>query len=108
ERLPMRRSLTAGSCESEEAKPRPMREGLLGGVLVTAWPLLDVQERKAKLTYQGIKKFEGREFQVIRYRPKKGTDLAIRLYFEPETLRHAMTTYQVSIQAGIGANDVES
>jgi hypothetical protein len=37
-----------------------------------------------------------------------GGDLAIRLYFEPETFRHAMTTYQVSIQAGIGANDVES
>ncbi len=86
----------------------PLREGLLGGVLVTAWPLLDVQERKAKLTYQGIKKFEGREFQVIRYRPKKGTDLEILLYFEPETFRHAMTTYQVSIHAGIGANDVES
>ena len=86
----------------------PLREGLLGGVLTTAWPLLDVQERKAKLTYEGIKKFEGRELQVMRYRPKKSTDLEILLYFEPETFRHVMTSYQMSIRAGIGATEVES
>ena len=86
----------------------PLREGLLGGVLTTAWPLLDVQERKAKLTYEGIKKFEGHELQVMRYRPKKSTDLEILLYFEPETFRHVMTSYQVSIRAGIGASEVES
>jgi hypothetical protein len=73
-----------------------------------AWPLSDVQERKAKLTYEGIKKFEGRELQVIRYRPKKSTDLEILLYFEPKTFRHVMTAYQMSIRAGIGASEVES
>ena len=86
----------------------PLREGLLGGVLTTAWPLRDVQERKAKLTSEGIKKFEGRELQVIRYRPRKSTDLEILLYFEPETFRHVMTAYAMSIRAGIGASEVES
>jgi hypothetical protein len=86
----------------------PLREGLLGGVLTTAWPLLEVENRKAKLSYEGLKKIDGRQFEVLRYRPKKSTDLEILLYFEPETFRHVMTTYQMSIHSGIGATEIES
>ena len=86
----------------------PLREGLLGGVLTTAWPLLELENRKAKLGYEGLKNIEGHQLEVIRYRPKKSTDLEILLYFDPETFRHVMTTYQMSIQAGIGATETQS
>jgi hypothetical protein len=86
----------------------PLREGLLGGVLTTAWPLLEVENRKVKLSYEGLKKADGRQLEVVRYRPKKSTDLEILLYFEPETFRHVMTTYRATIAPGIGASETQS
>jgi hypothetical protein len=86
----------------------PLREGLVGGALTTAWPLLELENRKAKLSYEGLKNIESHQLEVIRYRPKKSTDLEILLYFDPETYRHVMTTYQMSIQAGIGAGEIQS
>jgi hypothetical protein len=80
----------------------PLREGLLGGVLNTTWPLLDLDARKAKLGSQGVKNIEGRRLIALTYKPKKSTDLAIVLYFDPETFHHVMTVYSVSRAAGLG------
>lgn len=77
----------------------PIREGLLGGVLSTAWPLLDLEHRKAKLSLEGLKNFEGHQAYEVRYRPKKSTDLQIQLYFDPETYHHIATVYEYSIGA---------
>jgi hypothetical protein len=73
-----------------------IREGLMGGVLTTAWPLLDLDERKAKLNFEGLKKIDGQDLYDLRYRPHKGTDLEINLYFDPQTYRHVETTYTLS------------
>ncbi len=45
-----------------------LEEGLLGGVLSTAWPLLEVGERGPKLKYDGLRKVEGRELHRLEYR----------------------------------------
>jgi hypothetical protein len=84
------------------------REGLLGGVWSTAWPLLDPGLRGAKLKYEGSKKVDGRELQAISYRPRKSTDLEIMMYFDPETFRHVMTTYRASMRAGIASTDIDT
>jgi hypothetical protein len=73
-----------------------IREGLLGGVLTTAWPLLNLDQRKAKLSFDGLKKIDGHELYDVRYRPHKNTDLDIHLYFDPQTYRHVETTYSYS------------
>jgi hypothetical protein len=73
-----------------------IREGLLGGVLTTAWPLLNLDERKAKLSFDGLKKIDGQELYDVRYRPHKNSDLEIHLYFDPQTYRHVETTYSYS------------
>jgi hypothetical protein len=70
-----------------------VREGLVGGVLTTAWPLLHVDARKAKLTFEGLKKIDGQDLYDLRYRPRKNTDLEIHLYFDPQTYHHVETTY---------------
>ena len=79
-----------------------VREGLWGGVLSTAWPLLNLEKRKAKVTYDGLKKIDGQDLYELRYQPKKGTDLEIRLYFDPETYRHVLTVYTLSEQRSLG------
>jgi hypothetical protein len=81
-----------------------IREGLWGGVLSTAWPLFDLDKRKAKLSFDGLKKVDGKDLYELRYQPKKNTDLEIHLYFDPETYRHVLTVYTLSVaigQAGI-------
>jgi hypothetical protein len=77
-----------------------LREGLLGGELTTAWPLLEVDERKPKLTYGGLKTIDGKQLHEVQYKPKKGgQDVQIRLYFDPETYHHVRTVYNLTIQA---------
>jgi hypothetical protein len=78
-----------------------IREGLLGGLFTSAWPLLNVPERNAKLNFEGLKKIDGQELYDIRYRPHKNTDLEIHLYFDPQTYRHVETTYGYSVSQAL-------
>jgi hypothetical protein len=78
-----------------------VREGLVGGVLSTAWPLLNLDDRKPKLSFDGLKKIDGQEFYELRYRPHKNTDLEINLYFDPQTYRHVETSYNYSVSEGL-------
>ena len=84
----------------------PLREGLLGGVLSTAWPLLRIEEQNPRLEYRGLKKIDGREMHELSYRPRKGeSDLKIALYFDAATFRHIRTRYSLKIEATIGTRD---
>jgi hypothetical protein len=85
----------------------PLREGLLGGVLNTAWPLLDLGSRKASLSYDGLKSVDGRKLHAVRYKPRKPTDLSIVLYFDPETFRHVITVYTATRTSGLGSLGLE-
>jgi len=90
-----------------------LTQGLWGGTLSTAWALAHVEERDAKLQDRGIKKVDGVELQRIDYLPKKYSDLEIQLYFEPNTFRHVMTVYLLTVSAqnaptvNQGRNEVE-
>jgi hypothetical protein len=77
-------------------------EGLFGGVLSSGWSLLEVVERRAKLRYEGLKKVDDVHYHTLRYRPRKRSDLEMRLYFDPETYRHLMTIYKVRIEPFAG------
>ncbi len=88
------------------AHPEILTEGLWGGTLSTAWPLTHLDERNAKLQDQGLKKVDGHELRQIDYIPKKHSDLKITLYFEPDTFRHVMTVYSLTIGAQMAISDV--
>jgi hypothetical protein len=85
-----------------------VRDGLLGGVLSTAWPLLDKGDRKPKLIVEGLKKVDGRQLYQVRYEPAKHAEAAINLFFEPETFRHVKTVYSTSVANNVGATITES
>ena len=85
-----------------------LREGLLGGVLSTAWPLNDLDGRKAKLSYEGMKKIDGKDLYQLRYKPKKSTDADILLYFDPTTFRHVETVYTIRVRAQLGNLDPQA
>jgi hypothetical protein len=84
-------------------------EGLLGGVLNARWPLFALAERSAKVSYEGLKKYEGRELHRLRYRAKKGQgDLEVALYFEPDTFRHVASVYRESMAQNMGSTPESS
>lgn len=72
----------------------PMTEGLLGGTLSAAWPLLDMSERNAKLKYVGSKKLIDRKAHVLEYVAKNTAGLKTTLFFDEETFRHVRTEYE--------------
>jgi hypothetical protein len=84
------------------------KEGLIGGALSTAWPLLNVSGRKPKLDYNGTEKIEGRLVHKLRYAPRKGSALKITLYFDAETFRHVRTRYERVVAATMGDSPIES
>ena len=72
-----------------------MKEGLLGGALSTAWPLLNIQETQPRLKYNKAK-LAGRPMHELEYHPKKGLgDFRIVLFFESEAFRHVRTEYRL-------------
>lgn len=75
------------------------KEGLVGGVLSESWSLLNLQERNPKLEYGGLKKVGNKELHVLKYNPRKGSDLKIVLYFDPTSFRHLRTDYSRTIYA---------
>ncbi len=79
-----------------------LTEGLWGGALSTGWALSHLDERRAKLEDRGVKKIDGVDLHRIDYFPKKSSDLEIQLYFEPDTFRHVMTVYLLTITARSG------
>ncbi|HWN98068.1 MAG TPA: hypothetical protein VNS63_02255 [Blastocatellia bacterium] len=84
----------------------PIKDGLLGGVLSTAWPLLK-DPIPARLEYKGTRKIDGRPLHALVYHQQKGSpDLKVTLFFDPETFRHVRSEYEFQIGArmGVGPN----
>ncbi len=70
------------------------KEGLIGGTLSSAWPLLSLADKMPKLRYSGTKKIEGRQTHVLVYEPRTGNNLEIKMYFDAETFQHVRTEYE--------------
>ena len=78
------------------------KEGLIGGTLSSAWPLLDVAARGPHLDYAGIKKIDNQPLQVLKYRPHGAPDMKIMLFFNQDTFQHVRTEYERIIPAPMG------
>ena len=73
------------------------KDGLVGGVLSSSWPLLNLQEKNPRVEYAGTRKIGGQDLIALKYTPHKGSDLKITLYFDPQTFRHLRTDYQATV-----------
>src|SRR5258708_21716858 len=81
------------------------KQGLMGGTLSSAWPLLDLTARGPLLEYVGTKKVDNRLLHELKYLPRGGSDLKIALFFEQDTFRHVRTAYERGIAAPTGVRD---
>jgi hypothetical protein len=94
-----KRSFLAAFLMSQGA---PFKQGLIGGAMSTAWPLLNAGAEMPKLSYAGTDKINDRRVHRLRYDPRKSGGLQITLSFDTETFRHVRTEYQYSIAARMG------
>ena len=79
-----------------------IENGLLGGTLSTSWAMSNLENKKAKLSYDGTKKIDGREVYAISYTPKGGGDIDIILYFDKNTFHHVRSEYKRIASASAG------
>jgi hypothetical protein len=78
------------------------KHGLIGGTLSSAWALMSLDPEKAKLSYAGTDKIDGRAVHKLKYSPKKG-DLRVNLFFDAETFQHVRSEYEYTVSPRIGA-----
>jgi hypothetical protein len=84
------------------------KEGLIGGVLTQAWPLLDLSGKAPKLDYEGTQKVNGSDAYVLSYGLRKGSDFRIKLFFDSKTFQHVRSEYTQIISGQMGTNDKNS
>ncbi|HSV33341.1 MAG TPA: hypothetical protein VLH87_04390 [Pyrinomonadaceae bacterium] len=78
------------------------KQGLMGGTLSSAWPLLDLPSRKPDLEYAGLKTIETHLLHEVKYSPRGGSDLQIKIFFDQESFQHVRTEYDRIISAPTG------
>ncbi|MCI0542060.1 MAG: hypothetical protein L0Z50_43265 [Verrucomicrobiales bacterium] len=89
--------------------PQVMKEGLFAGVYTTRWPLLDLEGRRPRLQYRGVKKVEGQKLHQLDYAiASEGTDLKVKLFFEENTFRHVRTQYAITMRHGMRTDPAQS
>ncbi|MGA8309687.1 MAG: hypothetical protein WB755_06635 [Terriglobales bacterium] len=90
--------------EFVKSQPLLLQEGLLGGALSTAWALANLEHNHPRLSSAGLKKVDGRQLLDLHYESKRGSDMDIHLYFDPETYRHVLTVYSLTAASGFGGS----
>ncbi len=77
-------------------------QGIMGGALSSAWPLLNLAAGDVKLEYDGTGKVGDKRVYKLRYSPRRGADLQITLLFDAETFQHLRTQYERIIAPQMG------
>lgn len=80
------------------------KQGLLGGVLTSAWALRTRAAHDPRLEYAGLRKVGNQSLHELKYYPRGGSDLQISMFFEPETFRHVRTEYKRVISGRMGSS----
>lgn len=92
-----------------EQQSLPLKEGLLGGSLSTAWAILRIDQLKPRLDYKGLKKIDGRQLHEVSYRQQKSSsDLKVALFFDAATFQHVRTEYEFKVPARLGSGPNDS
>ena len=79
-----------------------VKDGILGGALFTGWNLVDRGPGRGKLEYDGIENVDGKKYYVLKFDPKDGATVKIKLYFDAETFQHTRTEYHLTLHGALG------
>jgi hypothetical protein len=86
-----------------------LKDGLLGGTLSSAWPLLDVKGgQKIKLEVAGTETIDGKQCYKVKYSSGRTGDMKVTMYFDPDTFRLVRTDYLYTIEPSIGTSSTDT
>jgi hypothetical protein len=86
-----------------------LKDGLLGGTLSSAWPLLDVKGgQKIKLEMAGMETIDGKQCYKVKYSSGRTGDLKVAMYFDADTFRHVRTDYLYTREPSIGTSPTDT
>jgi hypothetical protein len=85
-----------------------LKESLLGGTLSSSWIMSNMGENKGKLSFDGLKKIDGKEVYALGYSRRGGGDITVTMYFDKDTFRHVRTEYKRTSSAAIGLRPEQS
>lgn len=91
-----------------ETNRNTFERGIVSGVLSTSWELLNFDGKDAKIKYGGLEKIGDKKYYELKFSPKKGSDLSISLFFDPDTFRHVRTEYKRTLSARQGSGGIDS
>ena len=74
-----------------------VKDGLLGGVLLTGWNLANRAVNKGELEYDGTETADGEKFYVLKFNPKDGSNVKVRIFFDAVTFQHRRTEYHLTL-----------
>jgi len=85
-----------------------LKDGLFGGSLSAAWPLLDMTSvPKAKLEMAGTTKINGITCYKVKYSSSRTGPMKVTMYFDTATFRHVRTEYHYEIEPRIGTSPTD-
>jgi hypothetical protein len=82
-----------------------LKQGLLGGALSSAWPLLNRDPKAVKVEYAGTENIGGKTLHKVKFNPARSDSLRVTLYFDADTYQHVMSEYQYTIQPHMISSD---
>jgi hypothetical protein len=91
-----------------KAQSSVLKDGLFGGALSAAWPLLDMASvPKAKLEMAGTTKINGLTCYKVKYSSSRTGQMKVTMYFDASTFRHIRTEYHYEIEPRIGTSPTD-
>jgi hypothetical protein len=86
-----------------------MKDGLFGGALSAAWPLLDIKAgQKIKVEAAGTTKVNDKPVYRLKYSSGRTGQLKVSLFFDADTFHHVRTEYEYTIEPSIGRSSTDT
>ncbi len=79
------------------------KEGLMGGTLVVRLATRGLNREKASIGIGRTRKIDNRTLPQLRYLPRGGSTLQIKLFFDQTTFQHVRTEYERVVAAPTGS-----
>ena len=90
--------------EFVKAQSGLLKDGLMGGVLSSAWPLLSSDPKAYKAEFAGTEEVDGQTLYKLKISTSHSA-LKASLYFDAATGRHVMSEYLYTIQPHLISSD---
>jgi len=78
-----------------------VKDGLLGGILFANWNLANRAAEKGKLEFDGTDSAGGEKYYVLKFDPKNGSTVKVRMFFDMTTFQHKRTEYYLTLHGSL-------